>query len=135
MVCEAVLQQVRISLFFILNKWTNDHTQKVTIMLSAQTKTVLSEIDREIEHCDPIKRNYQYKAFTSRSKGIRYRNGVPYQRIRKHWKDVELVEYRGGGYHSWHRCPFDEWATETLPGWEEYKAKDYIMDTLRGGGY
>jgi hypothetical protein len=100
-------------------------------MLNSQTIEALKEIDKEIAHCDPIKRNYTYKAFVSKSKGIRYRKGVPYQRKRRNWKDVELVNYRGGGYHLWHRCHFDEWATETLPGWEPWRAQDYIMEQLR----
>jgi len=100
-------------------------------MLNSTTIEVLKEIDEETAHCDPIARNYKYRAFTSKSKGVRYRKGVPYQRQRKHWKDIELVQYREGQYHQWHRFPFDETATETLIGWEEWRAIDYIQEQLR----
>jgi hypothetical protein len=96
-------------------------------MLTKETKAILDEIEIEIEVHNPVKWNFKYKAFVSKSKGIR--NGK--RRIRKHWKDVELVSYRNSGFHLWHKFPFDEVATETLPGWEEWKAIDYIQDELR----
>jgi hypothetical protein len=98
-------------------------------MLNRETQEALKEIDREIKSQDPVKSNFKYRAFVSKSKGIR--NGK--QRIRKKWKDVELVNYRDTGFHQWHNFPFDETATETLPGWDEWKAIDHIQDTLRGG--
>ena len=99
-------------------------------MLIERTIVALDQLDREIENCcDPVKRNFKYSAFTSKSKGIR--NGK--RRIRKRWKDVELVAYQGTGFHLWHRFPFDETATEALPGWEEWKAIDYIQEELRKG--
>lgn len=53
------------------------------------------------------------------------------RRYRKHWKDIELVNYMGTGYHLWHNFPFDEVATEALPGWEEWEAIDYIQEALK----
>ena len=41
------------------------------------------------------------------------------------------VSYQNKKFHLWHNFPFDETATETLPGWEEFKAIDYIKDQLR----
>ena len=100
-------------------------------LLSKQTLEVLKELETELNPHDPIAQNFKYKAFVSKSKGIRYRNGVPYRRIRKQWKDIELVSYRNTGFHLWHNFPFDEVATESLPGWEEWKAIDYIQEKLR----
>jgi hypothetical protein len=98
-------------------------------MLSDETRKLLSEIDSEIRLHDPVASNFQYRAFVSRSKGIR--NGK--RRIRKHWKDIELVKYQDGNFHQWHRFPFDETVTEALPGWDEWKAIEYLQDALRGG--
>jgi hypothetical protein len=95
--------------------------------LSKDTIEILNELEKEIEYCDPVKRNYKYRAFTSKSKGIR--NGK--RRIRRCWKDVELVSYRDSGFHLWDRFPFDETATETLPSWEPWRAQEHIMDELR----
>jgi|GEM_PF-6261162 len=99
--------------------------------LSKDTTEFMKEIEEELEVSDPVKRNYKYAAFTSKSKGIRYRNGIPYRRMRRCWKDVELVKYRSNGFHLWDNFPFDETATETLPCWEEWKAIDYIQEQLR----
>jgi hypothetical protein len=34
--------------------------------------------------------------------------------MRKHWKEVELLRYRDGGFTQAHRFPFDIYATEIL---------------------
>ncbi len=72
----------------------------------AEERQVAAE---EVLNNDPVARNITYRSFCSRSKG--WRNGK--QRVRKHWKDVQLVRYRGG-YSQWHRFPFDEYATEII---------------------
>lgn len=86
---------------------------------------------KEVSQNDPVLHNYKYRSFVSRSKGIRYRHGVPYQRTRNKWREVELVKYRDRGYHQWRRFPFDLYATETLPGWPEDRAIEYIKEQLR----
>lgn len=96
-------------------------------MLTEETKQILHELEKEIDAHDPVARNYKYRSFVSRSKGIR--NGK--RRYRKNWKDVELVSYQGYGWHQWHRFPFDETVTEALPGWEEWQAITYVQEKLR----
>ncbi len=72
-------------------------------------RQALAEVEAEVLADDPVVRNITYHRFVSKSKGRR--NGK--QRIRRHWKEVRLVSYRTG-FQSWHRFPFDEYATEIL---------------------
>ena len=48
--------------------------------------------------------------FVSRSKGIR--NGK--RRLRKHWKEIELLKYLDGKFTQAHRFKFDVYATEII---------------------
>jgi len=73
-----------------------------------QTK-LLAEAHTECDRANPVVRSITYHRFVSRSKGRR--NGR--QRLRRNWKEVHLVRYRGG-YHLWHRFPFDVYATEII---------------------
>ena len=67
------------------------------------------------EYCqsDPVYQDIRYIYFVSKSKGRR-KNGK--QRLRRYWKEVELLSYRGKGFTLWHRFPFDTCATECLGG-------------------
>lgn len=63
----------------------------------------------EYRSSDVIVRAIKYAAFASKSKGIR--NGK--RRLRKHWKEVELVKYRSG-WHLSKNFPWDIVAQEVL---------------------
>jgi len=57
-----------------------------------------------------IHQQFVFVAFVSKSKG--WRNGK--RRIRKHWKEVELVKYRDGRFRLSHLFPWDVVAPEAL---------------------
>ena len=80
----------------------------MTITYREHELQAIEEARSEALESDPVARNISHHHFVSRSKG--WRNGK--QRVRRHWKEVDLVKYRGGGFTLWHRCPFDDWATE-----------------------
>lgn len=60
---------------------------------------------------DPVIRNIGYRAFVSKSKGRR--NGK--QRVRRCWKEVELIRYQTG-WHKPHRSRLDMVAAEVTRG-------------------
>lgn len=63
----------------------------------------------EFENHDAIARAIKYVAFVSKSKGIRNGN----RRLRRHWKEVELVKYHRG-WHLSKNFPWDTTAQEVL---------------------
>jgi len=68
---------------------------------------IVREVSTETYQTSPISR-FRYIAFTSTSKG-RGRKG------RKYPTTIELVkDLPNGKTYSWEKCPFDDWATETL---------------------
>jgi hypothetical protein len=73
-------------------------------------REVKREVAAECRQEDRVARLITFRAFVSKSKGIR--NGK--RRVRKHWKEVYLVRYRSEGFRSWNRFPFDEAATEII---------------------
>jgi hypothetical protein len=79
-------------------------------MKDKSQQTCLEEVEEEWRAADPVVQSRKYRRFVSRSKG--WRNGR--RRIRKRWKEIHLVKYRGGRYSQWHRFPFDVYATEIL---------------------
>lgn len=87
------------------------------------------EKDGEAEYlaADPVRQSIKYRRFVSYSKG--WRNGK--QRIRKHFKEVHLVKYRGG-YSLWHRFPFDVSATEILGPRADGEDLKYHIERLWG---
>jgi hypothetical protein len=106
--------------------------------------TLLEEAKLECLDADRVARNFDYQRWVSKSKGgcrnkiVKVKNGKiygPYPHYgpykRKNWKDVELVSYRDRGYHLWDNFPFDEYASEVLPGFDEWVAVDEIQERLR----
>jgi hypothetical protein len=78
----------------------------------------LDDYEKEFSDLDRIRNLYVYHRFTSKSKGRRYhKDGTFVVRKRRDWREVALVKYRSGKFYLWEKAPFDEWATETLPGW------------------
>jgi len=59
---------------------------------------------------DPVRSSITCHRFVSKSKGRR--NGK--QRLRKKWKEVELLKYHNGKFTSAHLFPYDTVATEVL---------------------
>ena len=80
------------------------------ITLEEYQQQVEAEALEEYQQNDPVHRDVRYVYFTSKSKGIR--NGK--RRLRRNWKEVELISYRDGPFISWHKFPFDVYATECL---------------------
>lgn len=64
------------------------------------------EVQSEYKLNDPVYRSITKKQFISRSKG---RN-----RTRKHPKEITLLRYHEGLFFSYHRFPFDIYATEII---------------------
>ncbi len=105
---------------------------------------LLEEVELECLDDDRVARYFTYKSFASKSKGgcrnrmVRAKSGKlygPYPHYgpykRKHWQDIELVRYQDGKFHLWDRFPFDEYARECLPGWDDWIAIDHIKESLR----
>ena len=89
---------------------------------------VKREVAAECRQEDRVARLVTFHSFVSKSKGIR--NGK--RRVRRRWKEVYLVNYRGTGYHSWHRFPFDEAATEIIgPHADGEILKERILELSR----
>ena len=81
-------------------------------------QAVIDEVQAELDANDPVVRTITYRRFVSKSKGIR--NGK--RRVRRRWKEVRLVKYRDRPFRSWHRFPFDEYATEIFG--QQYSKED-----------
>jgi len=77
---------------------------------------------KESLQSDPVYNRFRYVNFTSESKGK--------GRKRRHLKGVELVKdiNKGQRWFSWHKFPFDDAATETVPNMES--PTDYIMERI-----
>lgn len=71
-------------------------------------KEVETEVMAEVMENNRIHQLVRFHSFVSKSKGRR--NGK--QRIRRCWKEVDLVSYGKPGFTSWDRFPFDEYAPE-----------------------
>lgn len=90
----------------------------------------LRDWQQEFEDFDRIYNLYTYHHFVSKSKGRRYHaNGSYIVRKRSNWKEVELIRYRTARFYTWEKAPFDCWATETLPGWQD--ATHEVMARVR----
>ncbi len=86
-------------------------------------KQVEDEVNQEAQANDPVIRNVGYRYFTSKSKGIR--NGK--RRIRRHWKEVELIRYQTG-WHQPHKVRLD-CVTQELT--KEQMSDDYLLWYIR----
>jgi len=73
-------------------------------------REVEEAVKRELMAADAvIVKGVKYVRYVSRSKGRR--NGKKI--LRKNWREVHLVKY-GRRFLSWHKFPFDIYATEIL---------------------
>ena len=71
-----------------------------------------------------------YIAFVSKSKGrYYYKKGGYKRRLRRNWKEVELIKYGNGSWVSWHRFPFDVVATEVYG--DILNSEQTLMDEIR----
>jgi len=96
-------------------------------------RDTLAEIEAQCRAQDPVYQDVRYHYFVSKSKGWRKNKfgARTKRRIRRHWKEVQLVSYRDGPFMSWHKFPFDEYATECLGeevSWED--ATQVFMDRI-----
>jgi hypothetical protein len=85
------------------------------------------EVRQELADNDPVVSTITYRRFVSKSKGRR--NGK--KRVRRNWKEVHLVQYRGGGHNftQWHLFTFDVYATEILGAHSDAEMlKDRIIE-------
>ena len=74
---------------------------------------ILNETEKEYKQSSKLHQEIKYVCFVSKSKGRRYRkDGSWSRRLRRRWIEVELINYRNTGWHSWNKFPFDEVATE-----------------------
>ncbi len=73
-------------------------------------KAIESSVQEELEGSDPVRKSIRLHSFVSRSKG--WRNGK--RRLRARWKEIDLLSYRHGPFHTWQHFPFDVYSTEVL---------------------
>jgi hypothetical protein len=73
-------------------------------------KNLEREVKDEFVKNDKVHQVITRVCFVSKSKGIR--NGK--RRLRKHWKEVELLKYLDGRFTQTHKFKFDVYATEII---------------------
>ena len=89
---------------------------------------VLREV--QAEEPSPVEGAITYRRFVSRSKGRR-KDGSKI--LRRNWKEVHLVQNRGGRFYLWHRFPFDVYATEILG--QRHDGESLKEEIIRVWGY
>ncbi len=91
-------------------------------------RRVKAEVFQEALFEDRVHREVGYRAFTSKSKGLRYsKKRGWYQRSRRNWKEVELMRYCSG-WHQPHRFRADEQATELM---HERAGSEELLEHIR----
>jgi hypothetical protein len=73
-------------------------------------QSIIKQMQKETQQCDPVFERFKYISFFSRSKGR--------GRKRKVWEDVELISISAGHFQSFNKFPFDVYATEIFPNHE-----------------
>lgn len=85
---------------------------------------VEAEVEAETHTSDPICSRYRYITFVSKSKGR--------GRKRRHWEEIELVhDTYAHIITSWHKYPFDVYATEVLPYLPKDQVDKILMEHIR----